>query len=357
MTVPQDTAILGVEVPVAEIEKELRQLWEVDSARTNASLMNLAVYSEKEAALGTNSDIVRELTREHACRALLIGLDRSVEEKSIRAWITAHCHLAHGQKSVCCEQIAFHLTGVSRGRFRNTVFAHLQSDLPLVFWWQGDLSPIFTEGLYSRIDRLIIDSSDWSDPCESFKRVLTAIEENNVIVQDLAWTRTYHYRLAVAALYDDPIAQQALAATKQIKIKANAKHRHSALQLLAWFTDLAGWDRAQDLFSDVETKGSYRFSKQNGDLVDVEISYGADCAPIASIEVIADEVTVRVSRDVDAKYLRHELIALGHQIDIHGPADSDVSADLVGDQLSRGGKNSLFRRILSRFTEFLSTDC
>jgi len=165
MTVPHNTAILGVEVPIAEIEKELRQLWEVDSARTNASLMNLAVYSEKEGALGANSDIVRELTREHACRALLVGLDRSMEERSIRAWITAHCHLAHGQKSVCCEQIAFHLTGVSRGRFRNTVFAHLQSDLPLVFWWQGDLSPVFSEGLYRRIDRLIIDSSEWTKPC------------------------------------------------------------------------------------------------------------------------------------------------------------------------------------------------
>ena len=74
-------------------------------------------------------------------------IDRDEPLPGLRAWITAHCHLAHGRKSVCCEQIAFYLTGKVTGRFRNTVFAHLNSDLPLVFWWQGELSEILTERL------------------------------------------------------------------------------------------------------------------------------------------------------------------------------------------------------------------
>ena len=40
MTAPDNTAILGIPVSIENIEKELRQLWEVDDARTNASLMN-----------------------------------------------------------------------------------------------------------------------------------------------------------------------------------------------------------------------------------------------------------------------------------------------------------------------------
>ena len=123
---------LGREVPIGGIDKELHKLWAEDDARTNASLVNLAVYSEKPGSLVENSRAMRELTREHACRALLIGIDREVEETSIKAWITAHCHLSHGQKSVCCEQIAFALTGRATGRLRNTVFAHLNSDLPYV---------------------------------------------------------------------------------------------------------------------------------------------------------------------------------------------------------------------------------
>ena len=139
---------LGKEVAIADVDKELRLLWEEDKASTNASLINLAVYSEQKGAIIKNSEHVQIITREHACRAILIGIDRNNPDASIRAWITAHCHLSHGRKSVCCEQIAFQLTGKSTGRLRNTVFSHLNSDLPLVFWWQGELSSLFSERLY-----------------------------------------------------------------------------------------------------------------------------------------------------------------------------------------------------------------
>ena len=200
---------LGLEVAVGAIDAELRKLWDADEAQTNASLMNLAVYSEKPGALQRNSDVVRDLTREHACRAILIEMDRGGAEPALHSWITAHCHLAHGRKSVCCEQLAFLLVGHTVGRMRNTVFAHLASDLPLVFWWQGELSPIFEERLYRSIDRLIFDSAEWSDPLAGFARIREAAGHTGhaMVLQDLSWTRTYHFRLAVAALFDDLVAQ------------------------------------------------------------------------------------------------------------------------------------------------------
>lgn len=42
---------LGKEVPVSQIDSELRGLWERDEAQTNASLMNLVVYSERPGGL------------------------------------------------------------------------------------------------------------------------------------------------------------------------------------------------------------------------------------------------------------------------------------------------------------------
>ncbi|MGJ8657203.1 MAG: glucose-6-phosphate dehydrogenase assembly protein OpcA [Akkermansiaceae bacterium] len=353
MTVPDNAMMLGIEVPVEKIERELRQLWEVDEARTNASLINLAVYSEENGALAKNSEIIREITREHACRALLIGLDRNVEEISVRAWITAHCHLAHGQKSVCCEQIAFHLTGHSRGRFRNTIFAHLQSDLPLIFWWQGNLSSMFSESLYRRIDRLVIDSSSWDDAEESFDLINEAISQVNLVVQDLAWTRTYHFRLAIASLYDDLTASKSLNSVSQIKLVVNPEHFTSGLQLLAWFVVMAGWTRSQDLISDKAEAGSYRFLTKGGNLVDAEITFEEDSAAIGKIEIIADGVTMCVSREAGSKYLHHQLDCGKHSLDLHGPADSDSCPELVTDQLSRGGKNSLFKKVLPTFLSLL----
>ncbi len=354
MTVPENAISLGIEVPVEKIERELRKLWEADQARTNASLINLAVYSEAIGSLSDNSDMIREITREHACRALLIGLDKKTEEISVRAWITAHCHLAHGQKSVCCEQIAFYLTGVSRGRFRNTIFAHLQSDLPLVFWWQGNLSDMFSESLYRRIDRLVIDSSDWDNPNEQFAKINLAISQVNLIVQDLAWTRTYHYRLAIASLYDDLIAAKSLKSISNISIIVHPKHFMSGLQLLAWFAVMAGWRLTQDLISDLDNSGSYRFLTKEGNMVDTKIITDDNSAPIGKVEIISDGVTLCVSRDAGNKYLHHQLMCGAHEIDIHGPADGDSSMELLAQQLSRGGKNSLFKKILPMFVEMLA---
>jgi len=227
MTVLANTTALGKPVEIQNIEKELRQLWEKDEARTNASLMNFAVYSEQEGSLEQNSQIVNEITREHACRAILIGLDRDAESTNVDAWITAHCRLEGGQKSVCCEQVSFHLKGRKKGRFRNTIFSSLQSDLPLIFWWQGDLTDVFSEGLYRRIQRLVIDSSEWSDVAQNYERIQQAwAKGRGIVVQDLAWTRTYHYRLAVASLYDNQIVLDSLQATKSIFVKSQPKHYH-----------------------------------------------------------------------------------------------------------------------------------
>lgn len=349
-----ENAALGNPVKVSDIEKELRKLWEADEARTNASLMNFAVYSEEEGSLVKNSDIVREITREHACRAILIGVDKQADEKMVGAWVTAHCHLAHGQKSVCCEQIAFHLTGGSAGRFRNTIFANLHSDLPLILWWQGDLSDMFSEGLYRRLHRLVIDSSDWKAPKESFRLMTEAWgETKSLVIQDLAWTRTYNYRLAVAALYDDPVTLASLPTVQKIKVVAHPKYSYSALLMVAWYCDLAGWERSQDLVDDGDSSGSFRFEKKNGELVDVEIEYSEESLPMSKFEVISDSVRICISQKKGDNLLHHRVECNKHTLDTHGQADSIISAELVTDQLSRGGKNSLYKRIFPKFLDLI----
>ncbi len=88
--------------------------------------------------------------------------------------------------------------------------------------------------------------------------------------------------------------------------------------------------------------------------MDAEITIEKDSAPIGKIEIISDGVTICVSRESGNKHLHHQLKCGLHEIDLHGPADSDSSAELVADQLSRGGKNSLFKKILPTFLELLA---
>lgn len=349
----------GQEVPVSGIDKALRQLWQQDDSRTNARLINLAVYSETPGSLAKNSEIVRELTREHACRAVLIEMDRAAQDASIRAWITAHCHLSGGKKSVCCEQIAFSLTGVSRGRLRNTVFAHLSSDLPLIFWWQGDLSPIFEERLYSVIDRFVFDSSDWTNPQKSFDAIDAAIATPRpLVVQDLAWTRTYHMRLAIASLFDDPLAQQSLHQIQKIEITHHPRHRNTGLLLLAWFAQQAAWVSGTELAMKIDgqhgNQEGFAFDDAMGHPVQATLVADETAPALALVRIAGEHFEIVIERASHSSHLHLRLRVGDHVTDTLAPAGADEAGQLIGEQLARGGKNSLFRKVLPKFRELLA---
>ncbi len=346
--IPEVCPELGFEVPVSRIDSELRKLWEQDEARTNASLMNLVVFSEKPGALLDNSAIIRELTREHSCRAILVEID-SAAEPSLRAWITAHCHLAEGRKSVCCEQISFYLTGRVTGRFRNTVFAHLNSDLPLVFWWQGELSDILTERLVSVMDRLVIDSSSWADPAASFTMIENCSQENSdLIIQDHAWTRSLQFRIGIASLFDDPAAQKVLPSIHSVEITYHPEHRNTALQTLAWLAIQAGW-------KDRESAEGFAFVSSAGIAITVTLTADLESAPLSALILRAEGTTVQVTYQKGASHIRRQIESGAYKASSLSPADPTMPAELVALQLARGGKNSLYQKILPRFRAMLKS--
>lgn len=345
---------LGREVEVGSIDHELHQLWAEDDARTHASLINLAVYSEAPDSLVRNSAAVRELTREHACRALLISVDREAKETSIRAWITAHCHLRDGHKSVCCEQIAFHLAGRATGRIRNTVFAHLNSDLPLIMWWQGELSPIFGERLHGLVDRFVFDSAEWQATRPSFEWVLRAREESpRMILQDLSWTRCYQFRMSVAALFDDPVALAALDSIDRVRIAHHPRHRLSALLLLAWLAKQAGWRDGTGLDLSDERHGGFSFESRGGRAIEAVLAADDTGPALTRLEINAGETRIEILHDSRTGHLRRRLASPGHDFEAPGPADPGDPVGLLGEQLARGGRNTVYQEVMPRMLGLL----
>lgn len=342
-------AELGREVRVADIDKELHKLWEQDDARTNASLMNLVIYSEKRGSLGRNSELARSITEDHACRVILVELDRAVVEPSIRAWITAHCHLSEGTKSVCCEQIALHLTSRVTGRFRNTLFAHLASDLPLVFWWQGELSDVLSERLANSIDRLIVDSRDWENPADSYRRLgEVSLLNPDLIVQDHAWTRTWQFRMGVASIFDDPAAGDSLPLLDEVEIHYQRRDHNSALQLLAWFAKQAGWKQ--------EGSGlSFRNGKR---IVRTSLHATNDGPALSRLILRGVGFEASVYQQPCATMVRREVSAGNYRASSVSPCDPVETEKLLGSQLARGGRNTLFQKILPDFIHLIEkTSC
>jgi len=344
--IPMDLSPLGRQADVSAIDTELRRFREQDEARTHASLINLVVYSERAGSILDNSEMVSRLTRNHACRTILVEMNRRAAEPSIHAWVTAHCHLSGGRKSVCCEQIAFLLTGRATGRLRNRVFAHLVPDLPVVLWWQGELSDVLTDDLVGTIDRLVIDSASWSNPAESFARIHSLCAAHpDLILNDHEWSRTWQFRAGTAAVFDDAAARSLLPQVDEVRIVHHPAHRTAALQFLAWLATQAGW------VDGTETGRS--FTRADGGPIRTVLREDASGAPMSEFVLHAQEGAVRIVHDRESDRIERRIDIPTHPIVSHAPADPLLAVDLLGAQLARGGKNLLLRKLLPRIIAML----
>jgi len=193
---------LGLQVEIGKIDIELKKLWSQSAGTmTRASLANLAVYGEEPRSLEQNTKLVAEITRNHACRAIVIGANPNAKENRVEAWISAHCHISQaGGKQVCSEQISFLLEGPCARLLPNMVFSQLDSDLPFYFWWQGELHDPMDAQLWEWVDRFIYDSQTWKNFSAQMQLVETARREakERIVLCDLNWTRLDNLRFALA---------------------------------------------------------------------------------------------------------------------------------------------------------------
>jgi len=316
---------LGQPTPIPDITNNLRALWETDQAKSRAALMNLVIYAEDGTTLDQMAAEVEQVGAEHACRALIISANPCAEgaEQPPKAWITAHCRLGGtGGGEVCCEQIAFELCARDTNQLRNLVFAHLDSDLPLIFWWQGELSDSFEPRLYSRFDRLIVDSDTWSEPAAALAR---ASLPNDYVLHDLAWSRTHSLRLAIADCFETPSANAALGKVSEVEITHDPAHSNTAALLSAWIARGLEWD-------ELRRAATICYTKEAG-------------APVSRVSIEAGDCRFEITAGADAVRTSSRL---GHrEIDQVLPAAAIDDAGVVSELLARGGDNDLYLKTIA----------
>ena len=315
---------LGLETPISRIDSALKQLWDGDEAKTRASITNLAIYTEDRCQLMADNELLDHVAAQHACRALLILSLPESQPQRARAWIQALCRPYQGKQVVCSEQISFVLEGGDAAQVQNIVFAHLDSDLPLVVWWQADLTKNFEEHFYSRIDTLIIDSSRWEDPARQFDALLTALnsEAGGFDVRDLAWTRSHFMRTALATCFQDATACHNLSKLQTIHITHLKGQRTAALLLAAWIN--------QRLNSGLKLE---LIEKDSGPALQELVLEGPDVR--GEVRRECESCFVKVSSTCGGQ-TREELL----------PADVDTDADLVSELLSRFHGSTLYSSML-----------
>ncbi|MEA3212549.1 MAG: hypothetical protein QOE70_5606 [Chthoniobacter sp.] len=346
-----DTSKLGLPVEIGQIGKELKKLWEGDGGTmTRASLINFAVYCEGAEAGEQNTEFIIEFTRDHACRALLIIAEPQAAETTIHAWINAHCHLSRaGAKQVCCEQISFVLEGKASNLIPNIVFANLDSDLPLVLWWQAEFPDPLDGRFWALVDRLVFDSQKWVEPTKQFKLLLDSLArtESRLAMCDLNWTRSLHLRQALAQMFDHLENRRILDGMTTITISYAPDFRSTALLLVGWFAaqlklELKHHDQAQVILA---TPRGHEVTCQLVAEPGRSISRCQISAPEGVVEVAREgsgdffSVDVRLS---DSRTYHHLL-----------PAGNNESASLLAEELALGGRHRVYIKALAVAKELM----
>src|SRR2546430_8529959 len=261
---------LGESVELGKIDKELKKLWqEGENAMTRASLINLAIYSEKTGSLEKNTQLIARITENHACRALVIGANRKSKENRVEAWINAHCHVTRaGNKQICSEQLSFSLEGPCVKLLPSIVFSHLDSDLPLYLWWQDDFPEPMDPQLWEWVDRLIFDSQTWRDFGAQMRLVETAQQEakQRIVLCDLNWTRLDKVRYAIAQFFDHPASHHHFSKIENLNVDYARGFRSTAVLLAGWFGAQLNWRVAK-----MNRGDDFKFADSTGRKIDIEL--------------------------------------------------------------------------------------
>jgi glucose-6-phosphate dehydrogenase assembly protein OpcA len=355
-TPPAKPAFFGDGIPaeIGKIEKELKKLWqEQQTVATRASRLNLVIFSAADSSLRSNTAIVQEITKDHACRAILIAARTKSAKNGIRAWVNAHCHLTKtGSKQTCSEQIAFLMEGTSADPrlVSSLVFSHLDSDLPLYLWWQGELPAESDARLLCATDRLIFDSGAWSHPGAqiSLVRNFTGNPSCHATPGDLNWARTTALRIAVAQFFDAPAARAELGKVNRLDIEHSATGHTTGLLLLGWLADTLGWQAPQKNgteFTCARDGGSSTrvvFARKNG-------------ATLSRVTLRSDDGSVfTVTRAADSDlYTTQSFLTGSDSVEQSLPADPEDLAALVSEELARGGPRKTYLRAVDKLAAVL----
>ena len=352
MPAAAETYSLGAPVEIGKIEQELKKLWqEGEGAMTRASLMNLAAYSEQPGSLSDNTQLMAQITEDHACRAIVIEADCNADEREASAWISAHCHVGQtGKKQVCSEQISFLLKGGCATQLPSIILSNLDSDLPFYLWWQGELRDPIDAQLWEWVDRFIYDSHGWNNFPAQMALVERAQHEakQRLVLCDLNWTRLDNFRFALAQFFDHPASHHRLAKISNVQIHFAPGFRSTAILFLGWLAAQLDWQ-----VDAVTSSNELWFTGTSQGSIDVELRED-DGQSVHEVTLTSAEVEFGVTYAKCGDLLEVSRVQKGEKrVPQLMPAGKNDPVSLISAELIRGGPHHVYLNALNRVRHLL----
>ncbi len=185
-----------------------------------ASVLNLIVTVGDEAAADRVVHALVGLGVRHPSRAIVLVPHHGSPGPPIDARISTHCNEASGGGDrICYEEIVLTVRGDAAEHLSGIVAPLLIHDLPTHIWWPGD--PPFSDPVFDQLvemgDRVILDSSDFSDLLGGLRRTATLRRRSGV--GDLSWERLTWWQELTAQFFDAPRFRRYLPNLSKLRIR------------------------------------------------------------------------------------------------------------------------------------------
>ena len=320
---------------------------------TRVSLINLAVYSETPNSLPKNTEIISQITEDHASRAIVIAANAAAKENRVEAWISAHCHVSRaGSKQICSEQLSFSLEGPCTALLPNIVFSHLDSDLPFYLWWQSEFREPMDAQLWAWVDRVIYDSQTWSDFTAQMRLIESAQAEakQRIVLCDLNWTRLVQIRIAIAQFFDHPAAHHHFSKFDRAEIDYAPGHRSTSLLLVGWLAAQLHWKTEQK-----SRNGQVQFQRAEKNTKPITFKLNEEPGePISRCVIGSSEREFRVTHEAGSDLLDVTLGPPGEErMRQRLPAGKNDPVSLISEELMRGGPHRVYLRAVGCVRELM----
>jgi hypothetical protein len=222
-------------------------------------------------------DVLSGLAERHPSRTIVL-YPQPDEEDGLDGDVDIDVFPVGGGRQICTETIRIRLRGPRATAPASVVQPLLLPDLPVFLRWRGVPSygdPAF-EQLVDVVDRLIVDSTEWTDLPADYEGLTKVFDR--VVVSDIAWARTSRWRPQLASLWPG------IAGMLRIRVTGTAAQAHL----------LAGWLRTRlDREIELEHEPANRLE---GVAIDGEAAPFPPGDPPAPADLLSEELD-RFDRD------------------------------------------------------------
>jgi glucose-6-phosphate dehydrogenase assembly protein OpcA len=344
-------------VDTTSIEKSLSELWRVnkqegEDAITRAALWNVVAHTWNTEQHALASEILCAASEAVPQRTIIVRANPA-DQPELASWIGANCHLVGGSKQVCSEEIAIVAGGDRIHRVPPIVNALLIPDMPVAFWWLGDLpheNEEYVHAMLDPADRLIVDSSYFDSPAD-LALVCEVADRTTSAPADLNWVRLEEWRVATASIFDPPEMRRRLQSIRRVRIVAAVSADEAYFGETVESLLYAGWLAAQ-CGHHVERDGhveaangtiDYRFDRR----------LQSNAGGVAFVEISFDDgSSASIMRDRDREVLVANVDGVERTPESVTRSLACKRHDLIVRQLKQPDSDRLLRKVLPVATRF-----